>query len=302
MGGGKRQSRDAAAWRLARRQHGVVAREQLLRLGFSEGAIEHRLGDGRLHRTRRGVYAVGRPDLSRAGEWMAAVLSCPPAAALSHRSAAELWEIVPASPGPIHVSVLARSGRRRSDLVAHRRPDLGPADIAQHHGIPATTVVCTLIDLACGLARDDLEAAINAADRRGLADPESLRRDLERSPRRPGKRLLREVLDRRTFKLTDSHLERAFLALVRSAGLPPPRTGRFVNAFKVDFHWPDLGLIVETDGLTYHRTAAQQGRDRLRDQTHTAAGLTTLRFTHAQIRFEPRRVRDTLVAVAERLA
>jgi len=47
---------------------------------------------------------------------------------------------------------------------------------------------------------------------------------------------------------------------------------------------PELGLVVETDGLRYHRTPAQQARDRRRDQLHTAAGLTTLRFTHAQVR------------------
>jgi very-short-patch-repair endonuclease len=70
----------------------------------------------------------------------------------------------------------------------------------------------------------------------------------------------------------------------------------------VDFYWPDLGLVVETDGLRYHRTAAQQTRDRLRDRAHTSAGLTTLRFTHAQVRFEPEHVRTTLAKVAQRLA
>ena len=74
-----------------------------------------------------------------------------------------------------------------------------------------------------------------------------------------------------------------------------------MNGFKVDFHWPELGLVVETDGLRYHRTAAQQSRDRIRDQTHTAAGLTTLRFTHAQVRFQPRRVESTLAATMRRL-
>jgi very-short-patch-repair endonuclease len=74
-----------------------------------------------------------------------------------------------------------------------------------------------------------------------------------------------------------------------------------LNGFKVDFFWPELGLVVETDGLRYHRTPAAQARDRLRDQVHTAAGFTTLRFIHAQVRYEPRRVRDTLAAVARRL-
>jgi very-short-patch-repair endonuclease len=76
----------------------------------------------------------------------------------------------------------------------------------------------------------------------------------------------------------------------------------YVNGFEVDFFWPDLGLVVETDGGAFHRTPAQQAADRRRDQTHTAAGLTPLRFTHGQVRYEPSYVGDTLTTVAGRLA
>lgn len=113
---------------------------------------------------------------------------------------------------------------------------------------------------------------------------------------------MRAILDRHTFVLTDSELERRFLPLVRRVGLPLPHTGRYVNGWKVDFFWPDLGLVVETDGLTYHRTPAEQARDRLRDQTHSAAGLTPLRFTHWQVALEAQHVKATLGAVAARLA
>jgi very-short-patch-repair endonuclease len=74
-----------------------------------------------------------------------------------------------------------------------------------------------------------------------------------------------------------------------------------VNGFRVDFYWPELGLIVETDGLRYHRTPAQQAADRVRDQAHTAAGLTPLRFTHAQVRYERRHVEETLRTISQRL-
>ena len=84
-------------------------------------------------------------------------------------------------------------------------------------------------------------------------------------------------------------------------GFRAPETQVWLNGFRVDFHWPDLGLVVETDGLTYHRTPAQQNVDRRRDQAHTAAGLNVLRFTHAQVRFEPQHVIATLRAVAERI-
>jgi very-short-patch-repair endonuclease len=117
----------------------------------------------------------------------------------------------------------------------------------------------------------------------------------------PGVAILRDTLDRRTFRLTDSELERRFLPLARQAGLPSPLTQQWVNGFRVDFYWPKLRLIVETDGLRYHRTPAQQAEDRLRDQVHAANGFTPLRFTRAQVRYEPGHVRETLAAVVERL-
>jgi very-short-patch-repair endonuclease len=147
-----------------------------------------------------------------------------------------------------------------------------------------------------------LERAINEADKLGLINPEELRLVLEEVPRRPGVKPLREVLDRHTFVLTDSELERRFLPLARSAGLSLPETQCVVNGYRVDFYWPHLGLVVETDGLRYHRTPAQQAQDRIRDQAHAAAGLTPLRFTRAQVRFEPDHVRVTLVAVVRRLS
>jgi very-short-patch-repair endonuclease len=167
--------------------------------------------------------------------------------------------------------------------------------------IPVTSPACTLIDLAAGLDRHRLEAAINEADQHDLIDPEALRSALDDVAPRPGTATLRRTLDRRTFTLTDSELERRFLPLARRAGLPVPRTGAMVNGFRVDFHWPELGLVVETDGLRYHRTPAQQARDRLRDQVHTAAGMTPLRFTRAQVTFDPGHVEVTLAEVARRL-
>jgi very-short-patch-repair endonuclease len=286
----------AGVWALARQQHGVVTRAQLLMLGFSARSIKHRIAKGRLHPVWRGVYAVGRPELTLHGRWLAAVMSCGPGAVLSHGSAAALWKICPVTTSRIEVSLRLGLPRRPKGIVVHRRTS--PGEATRHCGVPVTTPIFTLIDLATLLGREQLEAAVNEADRLDLTDPEELRAALDKIPRRHGIALMRELLDRRTFTFTDSELERHFLLLVRTAGLPAPLTGRYVNGFKVDFYWPDLGLVVETDGLRYHRTPAQQTRDRVRDQAHAAAGLAQLRFTHAQIRFEPTYVRETLLAVA----
>jgi very-short-patch-repair endonuclease len=229
------------------------------------------------------------------------VLASGPTAALSHESGAAHWGI-PIAEGPlIHVSVPEGVVRRNRGIRAHRRSNLGGWEIVEHEGIPVTRPSTTIVDLARRLSPPALGRVINDADKLDLIDPETLRSEAKRMPPRPGRGKLLRLLDRLTFLLTDSELERRFIPIALRAGVGLPRTGARVNGFKVDFHWPDLGLIVETDGLRYHRTPAQQARDRLRDQTHTAAGLTPLRFTHAQVRYEAERVEATLRAVRNRL-
>jgi very-short-patch-repair endonuclease len=291
----------SGVWRLAESQHGVVTRGQLLELGYSSDAIQHRISKGRLHPLWSGVYTLGRPDVTRYGRWMAAVLSCGPTAVLSHVSAAALWAMFPSAGEAIHVSVPAHVKRQRPGIVVHRRPRLAISDVDRYRQIPVTTPIRTLVDLATVLSRHQLEAAISETDKRDLVDVETLRGALDDMAGQPGVAALRKTLDRHTFRLTESELERRFLPLARRAGLATPETGRRVNGFRVDFYWPELGLVVETDGLRYHRTPAQQVRDHRRDQAHIVAGLTSLRFTHSQIRFEEKQVEATLRSVARRL-
>jgi very-short-patch-repair endonuclease len=300
MGPTRNQRRAPELWRLIRRQHGVVARSQLLDLGFSSDAIAHRLRIGRLHSLWRGVYAVGRPDVSQRGRLMGAVLKCGPAALVSHGSAASLWGLSPCREG-VDIVVPYREPRHPRGIRVHRRLDLGEEHRRWIDGLPVTDPVSTLVDVTCGSSEAALARMIREADRLDLVDPVSLRAALDSCPSRPGVGRLRSLLDSETFSLTDSELEQRFLRLVRAAGLPMPETQVWVNGFRVDFYWHDLGLVVEADGLRYHRTASQQGADRLRDQAHTVAGLTHLRFTAAQIRHQPQRAMKTLAAVVSRL-
>jgi hypothetical protein len=274
MSEGHNDKRSRQAWELAGRQHGVVARRQLLALGFNAREIEHRVGRGRLHPVMRGVYAVGWPKLTPKRRWMAAVLACGKGALLSHRSAAALWEIATERHGAIDISVMRRAELKRRGLRVRGRPSLSPERVTSHDGIPVTTPVQTLIDLSTELAPIGVERAVNEADKRDLIDPETLRAELDGSLGEPGVKALRNLLDKRTFRLSDSDLEVLFRPIAMEAGLPPPLTKQVVNGFEVDFYWPALGLVVETDGLRYHRTAATQAHDARRDRAHPLAGMT----------------------------
>jgi very-short-patch-repair endonuclease len=286
---------------LARRQHSVLARRDLLRLGFTPAAIKHRVRSGRLHPIVRGVYAVGRPDLSREGRWMVAVLACAPRSALSHRSAAALWGFAEEHRDYIDVSVMRPSESRLPGIRCHRRPTLSSTEIATRLDIPVTSPVQTFLDLTTVAGPRTVERGINEADKLGVIGADTLRRALDDYQGEPGVRALRRLLDRHTFRLSDTELEVLFRPIARSAGLPEPLTKQMVNGFEVDFFWPDLGLVVETDGWRYHRTPSAQTRDALRHQTHTARGLTALRFSHCQVKYEPAHVRGVLSGTAANL-
>src|SRR4051794_7054258 len=199
-----------SVWALARAQKGVITHEQLEALGYSGQAIHHRIKHGRLHRVYRGVYAVGRAELTQEGRWMAAVLACGDTAALSHDSAAALWKLTKAPTTPIHVSVLSQS-RSRKGIAVHRRREL---KIVRRNGIRVTTPEQTLIDLA---PHPQLEQAIGEATLHRLTSLRALRTAATEAGKSGAS--LRHVIERTTFRVTQSELERQFLRLVTKAGL-----------------------------------------------------------------------------------
>lgn len=294
MGDQNHSARSGAAWRLARVQHGVLTRGDLLALGFSDKGVKHRVASGRLHPVAAGVYAVGRRELTPHGRWMAAVLACGDGAVLSHRSAAELWGIGYEEQGRIDVTIPRRSRLERRGVKVRTRSSLDAKNMTRRHRIPVTTPVQTLIDLATELKPLRLERAVNEADKLDLVDPETLRGALDEHAGELGVKKLATLLDRHTFRLSDSDLEVLFRPLAIAAGFARPLSKQWVLGYEVDFLLPDHDLIVETDGLRYHRTPSQQARMAKRDQTHTAAGMRVLRFTHWQIAHSPDEVTDVL--------
>jgi predicted transcriptional regulator of viral defense system len=174
--------------RLATRQHGVVSIAQFAATGVDRRGVWRRVEAGRLHRVHRGVYAVGHLALGKEGRWLAAVLACGEGAALSHRSAAALWELLPVPGGPVDVTVEGSAGRRRRSRIAvHRSSTLTPACSTCHRGIPVTTPARTGDDLRRVLTSDRLEAALRQAEvllldvgEQGGFEPDLTRSELER--------------------------------------------------------------------------------------------------------------------------
>jgi very-short-patch-repair endonuclease len=261
---------DLAVARIAARQHGVVTIAQLRTAALSDDAVLGRVRSGRLHRIHRGVYAVGHPGLSRYGRWMAAALTCE-GAAVSHRSAAELWELLNPAEGPLDISVPGDAGRaRRPGIRVHRRAALGQGAITRRHGIPVTRPAQTIADLRGTVSPWELRRAIRQAEISGLA--------------------LGDIpVDR-----TRSDLERAFLRLCRRNRFPPPEVNVRVGHWTVDFLWRRSQLVVETDSYAYHRGRIAFQDDRARDLDLRRRGFDVIRVSERQLNDEPETVLDAV--------
>jgi hypothetical protein len=178
---------------------------------------------------------------------MAAVLACGDLAALSHRSATELWGFGYEERGRIDVTVRRECRIKRSGLRVKARAKLPERSVVRRFGIPVTNPVQTLIDLATELKILRLERAVNEADKLDLVDPETLRRALDAYVGMPGVKTLRTMLDRHTFRRRDGR---------RSPSLAGPRRARR-RPRPLDVALPRLRICV----LTGHNDAgARTGR------------------------------------------
>jgi len=231
---------------------------------------------------------------------MAAVLACGDGAALSHVSAAVLWELLKPIDGPVHVSIPTTSGRRsRRGIRLHRCPSLkataqpsssptylnqeggrgGGRRTTHRHRIPVTTVLRTIEDL-------------RATD---LLPPHLIRR-ATRQAELKGHHHGGVESDR-----TRSDLESLFLALIAPYRdrIPSPEVNVRLGRWTVDFLWRRQRVVVETDFWAYHRGSVAWHDDHARDLDLRSAGYTVLRFDDAQLEDEPERVvADVAAALA----
>ncbi|HEV7483776.1 MAG TPA: type IV toxin-antitoxin system AbiEi family antitoxin domain-containing protein [Solirubrobacterales bacterium] len=274
---------------LAERQHGLVARRQLLERGFTRGAIEARVDRGQLYVVHQGVYAVGHRLLAVHGRWMAAVLACGPDAVLSRRSAGQLWGIVPmASRWP---EVTRPSACRGLDGISIHRGLLPPDERGELVGIPVTSVARTQFDLAGMLPKRGLERAMHEAEVKGLTDRLSLWDLLERYPRRRGAGNLRAVLGAKMpVGITQTELEELFVEFLDEYGLPRPRLNPTLpvrgRLLRPDCMWPERRLLAELDGREIHGTDEAFESDRQRDRILLVEGWRSTRITWRQLRVE----------------
>jgi very-short-patch-repair endonuclease/predicted transcriptional regulator of viral defense system len=284
------ESVDRALAALAALQHGVVARWQLLALGFTRDTVQKRIEAGRFHPIHRGVYAVGHAKLTLKGHWMAAVLAGGPDALLSHRCALGLWQVRAAESGLIDVTVPGPSSRKGpSGIRLHSTKALHHEDLAVIDGIPVTSLARTILDYASVAGSQRVRQALEKVERMGLLIGRELDDLLTRNVNHRGANTLKTALADLAGPApwTQSELEDRFLALIREAGLPEPELNVVLEGELVDALWRDARLVVEVDGYEFHKSRSQFEADRRRDAKLLVAGYRVTRLTQPRIEYEP---------------
>jgi very-short-patch-repair endonuclease len=270
---------------LAAEEWGVLSLAELQLCGLSRDGVAVRVKNGWLHPLYRGVYAVGHANPPLEGHFLAAVKACGSGALLSHYAAGALWGIVRWDGRHPEVTVVGSGTRIHDGLRVHRTLLLEREDVARHKGIPVTSPIRTLVELAGLLEYRPLRRAVRQAQSLRLVHVRQLLAALRRLGSRRGVTKLRQVVATGPAP-TRSELEDAVLDLILDGGLAHPEvnTPLQIEGRRVvpDFRWPAQRLVVEADGAAWHDNQLARADDAERQALLEANGDRVLRVTWSQ--------------------
>jgi very-short-patch-repair endonuclease len=162
-----------------------------------------------------------------------------------------------------------------------------------------TNVPRTIVDLAGVLDPPDLARAFHEAVVRHRIRPDAVERVLGHRHNWPGAPELRRVIWGAE-PVSLSRLESSFIAVLRRARLPLPRTNVPVGSYYVDCRWPEHRLTVELDSYRYHGTRHAWEQDHQREREARARGDEFRRYTWRDVAEEPEPMLADLQALLTR--
>lgn len=300
-------SDDTPSWRdVARAQAGLITRQQLTRCGVDRWAIAHRIRTERWAPWSGTVIATTTGDLTRKQQIWLGVLTAGPGALASHLTAAELaglrnWQrdnitvLVPYA-NAVHAKTDGiRYVRTRRDLASLRDLDADP---------PACLLEPAVLLFAAGeRSPRTAQGVLAAVVQQGLATPQILMAWVDRlSPLAKAPLLRRALAD--ISGGAQSLAEIDIARVCRRRRLAPPHrqvkrrdaTGR-LRFTDCEWRLPDGRILVlEVDGA-FHMEVEQWEDDIARQRALSATDRIIVRCTARELRDEPDRVADDLLAL-----
>ncbi|HWI42096.1 MAG TPA: hypothetical protein VNS81_00650 [Nocardioides sp.] len=271
-------------------QASVLSRRQLLAAGIERWEITGHLRARRWQRLGDQALALHNGPVPDAGHRWAAVFQGGPRACLDGASALLASGLKRFEVERIRVSVPRGARIRRSRVYDIRQTRRWSAEDFAPNGIPRTVPAVAAVRAALW-AKSDRQATylLTLTVQQGLARPADLGEQLLRVRRDKRRLLLHAVVN----DLLDGARALGELDLARELrrrGLPTPqkqvlrrdRRGRYY----LDLYWPDLGVVVEVDGI-HHTWAENVVGDALRQNALTLAHDVVIRLPLLGLRLQP---------------
>ena len=297
-----RRHADRLVAQTAARQHGVFTREQAHEAGLSDRQLRWRIEHGRIDRLALHTFRIAGCPPSWRQRLTAACLAAGTGAAASHRTAAAIHGFDGFQPGVVEITVpQGRRDFRMDGVIVHSSAYWGVEDIVVVAGIPVSTPERTLCTLAAVCSDEQVESALDSAERDRTVD----RRDLAeahadvRERGRNGVAAIGRILARRAelAGIPHSVLERRMLNLLERHGISlpacqvPVRRPDGKMAASISWRTATSGLGIEVDGNIAHAT-----RGSASDNANALAlrDIRLIRFTYDQVVHEPEMVAATV--------
>jgi hypothetical protein len=276
----------------AQGQHGAFLIGQAHDSGIPDHVLRGWIKSGLLDRFGVRTLRSSTTPFDDVDDAAALLIDIRPKAWLSHPTAAALLGFDDARlEPPYHVTLFRGSYVTRAGLCVHTTSSMPLSDRVFVDGLPVTSPVRTIIDLAPTLSPKRLTAVIDGALRDRLITEEALLRriaELRTQGRYGIPKLLAVIEGVEASRGGHSWLERRFLELIASAGLPRPEVQRHLGRVdrrlvRVDCYFPKVNVVIELLGYRWHRSRSQMNRDVERINRLTLDGRRVLQFTYDQV-------------------
>jgi hypothetical protein len=277
---------------IATGQLGAFSRTQAHDAGLSDRQLRSRVQSGFLVQNGPNAFRIAGTPTSLRGELKERLLDIGDPVWCCAQTAAALHGFDGfALRRPFHLLLPRERSLARWNTRIHRSQRIDLIDTAEVDGMPVTSPVRTLLDLARVLPSDQLAACVDSALRDGGTNEDLLHRRIEalRSQGRFGLPLLHEVLaGHEVTRGGQSWLEREYLRLISRAGVPRPDTQPVLSRagdrlVRVDCRFPGTNVVVELLGYRFHRSRGQMATDATRYNALLAKGYSPYQFTYGQI-------------------
>jgi hypothetical protein len=253
---------------------GWATREQIL-AAVDRKTLARYVAAGDVVRIWHGVYALTEPDLLRRLSALDALAGKPIVACL--HTAATLHGFGTEDTGRVHVLDTGARMRPTAKLMVHQRVG---APLRRVDGRLVTAPAWTAVEVARTQWRPRALATLDGALRSETCDRAELTAAVEEQKGRRGIVKVRELLP-----LADSRAESIMESEARmvmiDGGLPLPELQYEIadlggRLWRVDFAWPDRGVVAEYDSIAWHSDPAAMLRDRVRTARLQELGWTVV--------------------------